>query len=212
MTKIFYHNYADPWRFDHFDPTEKIFSPMEAKGRYVQRFHLENGTFMVWSTPKGRYITEHEMSFIEFEDGKTPPKTQWKDEHGKPYDIIYNNANGARLSDGIISFGNGGGIKLKASTSVLVEAVVDAKLRAAAANGDYNLRRCIKLMNCYEHADVNAADEDGNDPRSTTLMRVVDPHCTIFCSDNGDLEKPNNASYGRTMYTKKWRQGRRNIE
>ena len=71
MTKIFYHNYTDPKRFDHFDPTEKIFSPVEAKG-YIQRFHLENGTFMVWSTPKGRYITEHEMSFIEFEDGKTP--------------------------------------------------------------------------------------------------------------------------------------------
>ena len=68
---------------------------MEKKG-YIQRFHLENGTFMVWSTPKSRYITEHEMSYIEFEDGKTPPKHQWKDEHGKPYDIIFNNANGAR--------------------------------------------------------------------------------------------------------------------
>ena len=51
---------------------------------------------MVWSTPKKRYITEHEMSFIEFDDGITPPKEQFIDEAGKPYDIIYNAANGAR--------------------------------------------------------------------------------------------------------------------
>ena len=185
MTKIFYHNYTDSDRFDHFDPTAKIYSPVEKKG-YIQRFHLENGTFMVWSTPKSRYITEHEMSYIEFEDGKTPPKHQWKDEHGKPYDIIFNNANGARYRwKSRMRRG-----KSKGKYKRFGGAVVDAKLRAAAANGNYNL--CRKLMN-YEHADVNAADDDGNTPvhyaHAGGWVHIV----RYFAQHNGDLEKPNKA-------------------
>ena len=34
MTKIFYHNYTDPKRFDHFDPTEKDILSGGSEGVY----------------------------------------------------------------------------------------------------------------------------------------------------------------------------------
>jgi ankyrin repeat protein len=184
MTKIHYKNYTDEERFEHFDPYKKIPSPQEKVG-YIQRFHLENGTFMVWSTPRKRYITEYEMSFIEFDD-KKPPQAQFHDESGKPYDIIYNIADGsryrwkARMRRG----------KMKGKYKRFGGAVVDARLRAAAANGDYNL--CRKLLN-YEHADINAADEDGNTPvhyaHAGGWVHIV----RYFAQHGGDLERANGA-------------------
>ena len=72
---------------------------------------------MVWSTPKGRYITEHEMSFIEFEDGKTPQKPNGKTSMVNRT-ISYTIMQTAPGTDG--NPGNGG-VRLKASTNVLVE-------------------------------------------------------------------------------------------
>ena len=122
------------------------------------------------------------MSYIEFEDGKTPPKHQWKDEHGKPYDIIFNNANGARYR-----WKSRMRRQVKGKYKRFGGAVVDAKLRAAAA---MCIILCRKLMN-YEHADVNAADDDGNTPVHYAHAGGW-VHIALL-QHNGDLEKPNKA-------------------